>query len=376
MSSNRLRIALTTGPVAIPPTYFVVQHALALGDRHTFALFAPRAEVEPDIDLEVHSALPRRTGPRSDSLRLHAAQRRVARSIRRWRPDLVHQHFATWSIPAARVSASLGVPMITTLHGYDVFAMTQQSSGIWGTITRRNLAATSARTTRFLAVSRWLAARAIEAGIEASRVDVLYQGVDTSWFTPAGRTPTADEPPTVLFAGGLVEHKGVRELITASIALSETVEHTLEVVGAGPLEQEVRAAAAEHPHIRVGGFSSRDELRERYRRARVAVVPSLSLPRWSEAAGLVALEAQACGTPIVATRSGGLPEMLLAGETGSLVDPGDSPALASAIGEWLLMPEPEHRRHREAAAAFVARERDATRSAQRLAEIYSEVASR
>lgn len=375
MSSDRLRIALTTGPVSIPPTYFVVQHALALREQHDFALFAPRAEVDESLGIEVHSAVPRRSGPRMDSVRLHAAQRSVGRALARWRPDAVHQHFATWSTPAARVSTALGVPMLTTLHGYDVFAMTQQTPGVWGAITRRNLAATLERTTRFLAVSRWLAARAVAAGIDASRIDVLYQGTDTSWFTP-GPVSETTAPPTVLFAGGLVEHKGVRELIAASIALAEKTEHTLEIVGAGALEPEVRAAATGHRHIRVIGFASREELRERYRSARVVVVPSLSLPRWEEAAGLVALEAQACGTPVVATRSGGLPEMLLADETGSLVEPGDPSALEAELARWLRMPDEEYRRRSADARAFVSAERDAGASAERLAGLYTEFASR
>ncbi|MFF2493083.1 glycosyltransferase family 4 protein [Agromyces sp. NPDC058064] len=369
-----MKIALTCGPVAIPPTYFVVQHAMLLRDRHEFALFSPSARVTEEVGIPIHSAMMLRPGSRIDTLRVQAVRGRVTRDIRRFEPAVVHQHFATWSLPASSAARRLGVPLVTTLHGYDVFALKRQSAGVWGAITRANLRATTAGTTRFLAVSRWLADRAIADGIDSRRLRVMYQGIDTSFFTPG--TPGAEgdvDEPVVLYAGGLVEHKGVRDALRASISLHATTPHRLRLAGGGPLEAEVRSAAREHPHIEVLGPLSRAALREQYRAARVLVMPSRSSAEWSEAAGLVSLEAQACGTPVVAYASGGLTEMVEDSATGTLVPQDDVDALALALHRWITMADLEYGHHRSAGVDFVRSRRSAQGAAEELLSHYNEV---
>ncbi len=367
-----MRIAVTCGPVAIPPTYFVVQHAMLLREEHEFALFSPAAVVNEDIGMPVASAMTLRPGSRVDTIRLQTVRSRVTNAIRRFEPDVIHQHFATWSLPAASASKRAGVPLVTTLHGYDVFALTRQTPGVWGAVTRANLRATARSTRRYLAVSRWLADRAIADGIDSRNLHVLYQGIDTSFFTPGASSATGDEP-VVLFAGGLVEHKGVRDAVQASIALHTTTPHRLRLAGDGPLAADIRSIAIEHPHIEVLGSLSRAALREEYRAARVLVMPSRSSRAWTEAAGLVSLEAQACGTPVVAYGAGGIPEMVRDSVTGSLVPQDDVESLAGALREWMTMTDLDRARHSNAGVDFVRSERSARGAAAMLEGHYREV---
>src|SRR5690606_3223912 len=116
-----MRIALTMGVLQVPPTYFAINHAESLRTEHDFHAFALAAEVrDPDIQVPVtqSSFFPAlgfqqrmRLGPLSLA--------RMTSQVKRFQPELVHQHFATWCTPAASVAAS-GVPLITTVHGYDV----------------------------------------------------------------------------------------------------------------------------------------------------------------------------------------------------------------------------------------------------------------
>ena len=110
------------------------------------------------------------------------------------------------------------------------------------------------------------------------------------------------------------------------------------------------------------------ELVDWYGAASAVVVPS-----YNESFGLVAVEAQACGTPVVAYASGGTPEMLIPDTTGILVPERDVASLANAIGTVLDLPQPEYERLSRAARDFVHSHRSLTRSCEELAEHYASV---
>jgi glycosyltransferase involved in cell wall biosynthesis len=225
-----------------------------------------------------------------------------------------------------------------------------------------------AASTRLLAVSRFLADRAIAAGAPADRVHVHYQGIDTDFFAP-GETPDGAEP-LVLFIGALAPRKGPQDLIRASRELAASADHRLVLVGEGPAEAELRELAAGAGHIEFAGTLDRVAVRELVRRARLLVLPTQQHEGWREAAGLVLLEAQACGTPVVTYRSGGAPEMVDDGVTGLVVPERDIRALTDAVGQILALSGREHRRMSEAARRFVVERRSLASSAEELAEHY------
>ena len=153
-------------------------------------------------------------------------------------------------------------------------------------------------------------------GAPGDRLRTVYAPVESA--DPAPRPEWSDGSPVVGFVGAVEAHKGVLELARAMHA----VEARLVVVGDGSLLGELRAAAP------VGSVFSG------HVRDAQALMPwfdVLALPSHREAFGTVAAEALAAGTPVVATRSGGVEEYVVPGRNGALVMPGDVDALAEAL---------------------------------------------
>jgi glycosyltransferase involved in cell wall biosynthesis len=373
------RVAITTGALRVPPTYFVLQHAALLGDRYTFEAFARVADIRDDaLGVPIHDATPSRGRFARRAQASLAFGGRQIRAIRRFEPALVHQHFGTWSEPAVAAARANKVPLLTTVHGYDVFAAMAPRAARRGAreryghrLRRRSTLGAYAASARILAVSRYLADRAIDGGADARKLAVHYLGVDTDYFQPTPRT--ASDEATIVFVGALTELKGPRDLLAASQQLALRTPHRLVYVGEGPLASELRRAAEPAPHITFLGGRSRDEVREIIRGARALVLPTQLSGGQREAAGLVLLEAQALGVPVVTYASGGAPEMLLDGTTGIVVPESNVPALTDAVRELLELPDADYRRMSVAAREFVVRERSLTVSARELDAHYREL---
>jgi glycosyltransferase involved in cell wall biosynthesis len=221
------------------------------------------------------------------------------RAARRVDADLLHAHW----LPAGWVAQRSGRPYVVHLHGTDVELARHLP---W--LARRVL-----RGARLvIAVSNDLAERARALG--AVNVRVIPNGVEM----PAHVGAEA-EPAEVLYAGRLSPEKGVLELLDAAQGLN------LVVAGDGPLRDRV-------PFAR--GFVQHDELQQLYARAAVVACPSRR-----EGFGVTCLEAMAHGRPVVATRVGGLLDLVVDGETGIVVPPRDPAALRSALDRLLADPD-------------------------------------
>lgn len=185
-------------------------------------------------------------------------------------------------------------------------------------LTERRLAA--ARRLSVTVLSRYMREELVAAGVAARQVSVVppfVHGLDPG-ASPGGA-------PCVLFAGRLVEAKGVRDALAAW--RRSGVDLPLVFAGTGPLRQALAAAAEEEgPGIEVLGWVERDRLSSVYRRARALLMPS----RWQEPFGIAGLEALHFGVPVVAWESGGIAEW----HPGpGLVRWGDVEALAHALAE-------------------------------------------
>lgn len=381
-----MRVAVTKATLQIPPTYFAVQHAIALRDRYEFRFFASAAHVSDGLVraavplTDVSAALPL-IGSRPFSTRQRLApllDLPTARSISRWRPDLIHQHFANLSGAAVRAGRTVGAPILLTVHGADIHLLFNDVSELRGRaralhgLHRRTIHRALGEATSILAVSEFLASRVLAAGVAAQRVHVHYQGVDTDLYAPDDSAGRDDGPPRVVYVGALSEAKGIPDLLRASTELMSGTPHTLTLVGDGPLRPLAEAAAASHPSIEVLGSLPRDRVREVLGSSTVLVLPTKYWRGWREAAGLVTLEAQAMGVPVVVYDSGGAAEMLRDGETGILVAEGDVAALADGIRGILDLPERERTAMGERARRFVVAERSLAASAEQLAVHYEE----
>lgn len=365
-----MRVALTKGTLLVPPTYFALSHALAMPqlDWRVFTLAARIAD--PAVEIPIVEVAPRALGSPLP-VRVAAQARglgRMCHAITAWDPDVIHQHQATWSLPAVAAARHTGVPLVVTLHGGDAYPRLGRGAGAaWNA---RNRTAAFEGASRLLAVSRYLADVALEAGADPARLSVHYQGVDTHWWTPAPTTAESREEPVVLFVGALSRLKGVDDLARASATLAGRRPHRLVLVGDGPLEAGLRAGAP--AHVTFAGRLDREGVRDWMRRAHVLVLPTKPTQGRQEAAGLVLLEAQACGVPVIAYRTGGTPEMVAPGA--SLLTQERSPnALVRSIDEALAWSEDERADRAAACRAWVTHERSLRGSVDQLRETYADV---
>lgn len=244
----------------------------------------------------------------------------LRREIARFAPDVVHAH---WWFPAGllALAGGSGKPLVTTMHGSDVRLARKVSvvHPLMRAVLRRSQAVT--------AVSSWLADEA-RAMAPAARIVVAPMPADTAAFAPEG-TPVAGR---FLFVGRLNAQKGVADLLDAFAQLP--TDATLDVVGDGDDRAALHARAASlgvAGRVRWIGHIDRSALGDAYRSAIAVVMPSRD-----EGLGLVGVEAQLCGTPVIAYRSGGLPDVVDAAWGGTLVEPGDLTGLAAAMRARLV----------------------------------------
>jgi len=204
-------------------------------------------------------------------------------------------------------------------------------------------------------------------GVRPDRLEMVWNGLDTDLYSPDPALPRSESE--ILCVGRASDpNKGIKTLIAALAKLDPPVRLTL--VDAGSTGNDARKWARSlgcSDRLDVTGRIPNQDLVNLYRRAALVVVPS----RY-EGFGLPAVEAMACGTPVVATSVGALPEVMRVGSGGLLVPRDDPDALAKAVAT--LLEQPEMRREMGARA----RPRvEATfswrRVAERTARIYQEV---
>jgi glycosyltransferase involved in cell wall biosynthesis len=293
------------------------------------------------------------------------------------KPELIHAHFLTGGIDVTRTLTSLPCPLVVTGHGFDVTqygtpSKTLRPSRLLLGHLRRDLL--RRHDVHFLAVSRFLADELVNLGADQSRVAVHYTGVDTGYFQPAPARPTPAGPGVVLFVGRLVHQKGARDLLTAFARLGNDLSAPqLRVIGDGPERTQLEVLAEQlRIDVRFDGSQPPTVVRDALRDATVLCVPSRTDPRGDrEGLGMVFLEAQAMGIPVVATTSGGIPEAVSDGTTGLLVPEGDIARLAEAL-RACLRDSDLHRRLAAAGRPWVLKHFDLRQQTQRLESLYDE----
>lgn len=178
----------------------------------------------------------------------------------------------------------------------------------------------------FIAVSEFAKQKFIESGLPESKIVVKPNFV-------AGVSAAGYGGNDFLYVGRLAEGKGITTMIRAMDA-TELPAH-LNIVGEGPMRSEVEAATARGVRIRYLGRKCQSEVLELMARSRCLIVPS----ECYETFGRVAAESFACGTPVIASRSGALAEIVDDGRTGFSFRAGDSQDLARVMSEACSFPE-------------------------------------
>lgn len=173
---------------------------------------------------------------------------------------------------------------------------------------------------RFICVSDFQRRLLERAGIPSKKLTTLHNFVDAAGLAPAKPIERGDY---LLYFGRVEELKGVPTLVEA--ALKRNVP--LCIAGTGAWEDQLRARISHRPHIQALGFVSGDPLRTLVAGARAVVVPS----EWYENCPMTILEAKAVGTPVIAARIGGIPELVRDGVDGFLFEPGNVEELVSCF---------------------------------------------
>jgi glycosyltransferase involved in cell wall biosynthesis len=237
--------------------------------------------------------------------------------------SLIHVHFGTDAVDHWDWIRSFDVPVVVTLHGYDINIHKQWWQQPAQSPARRRypdrlLKLASDPRVHFVAVSRAIKERAIEWGIAAERISVRYIGVDLNVFRPAG-LPIERRPPRILFVGRLAEKKGVEYLIRAFAAVKAQLPAAeLVIVGDGRLRAklELLASQLKLPVTFLGSLSSQ-QIKQELQQTRVFCSPSVTAENGdAEGLPIVILEAQACGVPVVTSARGGAREGIIDGVTG------------------------------------------------------------
>ena len=326
---NRPKIAIFRSPLFNESETFVTGHAEGLSRyRPIFAGLVRKGDGGPP---GVRLLRPESTLGRL-GLTLVGRPGDLGRRLAGERPSLIHAHFGTDGLLALPIAEKLGIPLVTTLHGFEIarrpLAMLLSGRLSWTryALLKRRLIE---RGDLFLAVSDAVRARAIAGGYPADRTFTLYNGVDTDFFSPSAEPP---DPGLILHVGRLVEKKGTRLLL---YALRVVPQGNLAIIGDGPerrsLEDLARRLGIED-RVRFLGRQPPETVRDWMRRAWVLAVPSVTA-RDGDSEGLptVICEAAATGLPVVASIHSGVPEAVVADKTGILVLEGDVDGLAGAI---------------------------------------------
>jgi glycosyltransferase involved in cell wall biosynthesis len=242
--------------------------------------------------------------------------------------DVIHVH---WPLPLALLGWAAqrrDTPaIVTTFYGAEL------RLGF-----RRFIAWAARRSARVVAISSYTAAALRQMVTVPIEVIPYAAALPSSSSAPAH---TADGA-TVLFVGRLVERKGVIHLIEALGTMQDRPHTRLVIVGDGPERPRLEARARQlglSERVVFRGRVSDAELRRAYEGADVFVLPSVLDSRGdTEGLGVVLLEAMNYGVPVVASRIGGIVDIVTDNETGVLVPPGDSGALGGALQALLADP--------------------------------------
>ena len=250
--------------------------------------------------------------------------------------DLLHVHYAIPHATSAWIAREmlgdrLPLKIVTTLHGTDI-TLVGQERNFWE-ITRFSIL----RSDGITAVSGYLKQETVDAfQVPADRLEVIPNFVDPDLYSreryPCWKTAfLRDGEKLVLHVSNFRAVKRVRDVVRTFARLSREVPARLVMVGDGPDRPEAADEARQQGITeRVVFLGKQDSVAEI-----MACADLLLLPSANESFGLVALEAMASGVPVIASRAGGLPEVVDDGETGYLAPVGDVEAMADGAARIL-----------------------------------------
>lgn len=374
---NSGKILIYRNELLPPSETFVLSQATAL--RRFEPVFAGLMRVGDSLDLAAHhvmtlcgaESLAEKT-KRRVFLQTRSA-RQFMRTIAMQNPQVIHAHFAVDACAILPIAKKLRIPLVVTLHGYDV-SCSDVAFKLWPTTRaylrrRREL---WEYADAFLCVSEHVHRSARQAGFPEHKLCIHHIGVEL----PTNNKQKQDRDKTiVLFVGRLVEKKGCGYLIRAMSRVFEDVPQAqLVIAGDGPLRSVLESEAASCCGNTIFlGHQPHAVVRQWMRRARVLVAPSVQAQNGdSEGLPMVLCEAQAEGLPVVAFGTSGVTEALPEERRSSLPRAEDVAGLAHEVSRFLIDDE-VWRQASDAGLRHVKAHFDLAAQTQTLEDKYDEV---
>jgi glycosyltransferase involved in cell wall biosynthesis len=250
----------------------------------------------------------------------------VSQRIKKYEPDSI---IASWAFPDA-VAVSMfcklfKFPFVVKAHGSDI------NENLHKPLRQKLMRKWLNNATRIFCASNALATKLESVGINKTSIETNYNGVDKTVFFPTNEEAKGDGIQ-ILFVGNLIVQKGVCELYQAFKSIQSEFDYSLTFVGTGNMRSKLESWVAQDDlssKVKFCGSLKLAQVADKIRHASILVLPS-----YREGVPNVLLEAFASGIPVVATKVGGIPEVVVE-ETGILVDAQDTNSLISGMKEAL-----------------------------------------
>lgn len=250
--------------------------------------------------------------------------------------DLIHAHFAIDGLYALKLAQKKGIPLVITLHGFDVTVSNKDllasRSPAWINYLLHQHKVKS-QGDKFICVSDFIARQALQHGFPESKIIQHYIGIDVNKYQPRAKE---DDQGIILHVARLVEKKGTAVLINAvkQVKLLNP-DVKLVIIGEGPLLDGLKAQVTSlglDQTVTFTGALPHVDVMAWMRKASMLVLPSITAKTGdAEGLGMVLLEAAVTGVPVIGTQHGGIPEAIIDEQTGFLVKERDDKQLADRI---------------------------------------------
>lgn len=274
--------------------------------------------------------------PRLDE---HLQRAALAARVALRRPRALHAHFGPMGMRALLARRRLGVPLVVSFYGIDMsyFPRLPEYAA--------ELKLLFEQSDLFIAIGERMKSRLVDLGCPAERLRIVHVGADLTRFTFRPRTRAPGDPVRFLFCGRFVEKKGIPFLLRAFALVRDQIPDVeLTVIGDGGLRPEVERLIGElgiAPAIRLLGMQPYPRVAAEMERAHLLVGPSVTAENGDDEGGILTcgLEGSAAGIPLIATRHADIPEQLIDGENGLMVEERDVEGLAAAMTALARAPE-------------------------------------
>jgi colanic acid/amylovoran biosynthesis glycosyltransferase len=311
------------------PRYFTVVATSRLldGGLESVPGHPVHAEVS-NATLRIVRRLKRRVGFSEDVIQRRALKRLLAGM----NVGVMHAHFGTDGALIFDVCRELNIPLVVTFHGYDAMVRPEiLKRDRLGSVMVARWSDYIAYVSRFVAVSGSIRDELIARGVPRDKVVVIPCGADIELIQPQ----TSSISQTICFVGRMVEKKGVLDLLNALSKIENPFR--LNIVGAGPLEEDAKRVAA---HLKIDavfhGSLPHEQVLTLMAESSLVAIPSKRASNGdSEGSPVTAIEASALGKPIVAYAHSGLVESVVHEVTGLLVEEGNIDELSQALARLM-----------------------------------------